>query len=173
VANDSNRDDYTQFSHAKLRRLRADILLDSVSSVTETTSSFGNYPVGLRADELFEGGSRANNYFLKTFGLANRDSVHSSETRTEPTLAQALHLINGDTIEGKLTRSTVATNLLKQNQPPDSIIKALYVRALSRKPTDTELKALLPSVATKPADRQGYDDIFWALLNSSEFAFNH
>jgi len=173
VANDSNRDDYTQFSHAKLRRLRADILLDSISSVTETTSSFGNYPAGLRADELFEGGARANNYFLKTFGLANRDSVHSSETRSEPTLAQALHLINGDTVEGKVAQSQVVTNLLKQNQPPESIINELYIRVLSRKPTDAEIKALLLSVAAKPADRQGYDDIFWALLNSSEFAFNH
>jgi len=173
VANDSNRDDYTQFSHAKLRRLRADILLDSISSVTETTSSFGNYPAGLRADELFEGGARANNYFLKTFGLANRDSVHSSETRSEPTLAQALHLINGDTVEGKVAQSPVVTNLLKQNQPPESIINELYIRVLSRKPTDAEIKALLLSVAAKPADRQGYDDIFWALLNSSEFAFNH
>jgi hypothetical protein len=173
VANDSNHDDTMQFSHAYFRRLRADVLLDSVSAATQTGSSFGNYPAGFRAVELFEGGVRANNYFEKTFGLSNRDSVHSSGTRFEPTLAQALHLINGDTIQGKLGRSAVVPELLKQKPPPESVIRTLYIRALSRKPSNAELKKLLPLVQSKPGDRSGYDDIFWALLNSSEFEFNH
>jgi hypothetical protein len=134
---------------------------------------FNNYPAGFRAVELFEGGARGNNYFLKTFGLANRDAVNASETHLEPTLAQALHLINGDTIEGKVARSQVVANLLKEKQSPETIIDDLYVRVLSRKPSKEETKKLLPLVAEKPVDRQGYDDIFWALLNSSEFEFNH
>jgi hypothetical protein len=173
VTNASNRDDDRQFSHAPLRRLRADVLLDSISSVTEMPSSFGNYPNGFKAIELFEGGARANNYFLKTFGMTNRDSVHASETHMEPTLAQALHLINGDTIAGKIAKSPVVPDLLKRKQPPNAIIENLYIRALGRKPSNAEMKKLLPLVLSKPADRQGYDDIFWALLNSSEFDFNH
>jgi hypothetical protein len=173
LTNSSNRDDDRQFSHAHLRRLRADVLLDSISSVTQTPSTFGNYPNGLKAIELFEGGARANNYFVKTFGMTNRDSVHTAETRLEPTLAQALHLINGDTIEGKIARSAVVTDLLKAKVPPASIIENLYIRALSRQPSKAELKKLLPLVIDKPGNRQAYDDIFWALLNSSEFEFNH
>ena len=173
VANASNRDDDTQFSHARLRRLRADLLLDAISSVTDSASAFNNYPAGFRAVELFEGGARTNNYFLKTFGLANRDAVNASQTHLEPTLAQALHLINGDTIEGKVARSQVVANLLKEKQSPDTIIVELYIRVLSRKPSEAEMKRLLSLVAEKPLDRQGYDDIFWALLNSSEFEFNH
>ena len=57
--------------------------------------------------QLYEGNRRSNNYFLKTFGISSRDSVNVSETRLEPTLAQTLHLINGDTLEGKINRSTV------------------------------------------------------------------
>ena len=171
--NPSNRDDVTQFSHARLRRLRADVLLDAVSSVTDTNSSFNNYPTGLRSLDLFEGGARANNYFLKTFGLAYRDSVSAAETHSEPTLAQALHLENGDTVDGKIARSTVVSKLLKEKEPPEKIVDELYLRVLGRMPSAEERKKLLPLIAAKPGDRQGYDDIFWALLNSSEFEFNH
>ena len=173
VTNETNRDDDQQFSHAHLRRLRADVLLDAISQVTETPSQFNETPRGLRAAQLFEGLNRSNNYFLKTFGLCPRDSVNVSETRLEPTLAQALHLLNGDTVEGKLGRSTVVANDLKAGKKPDAILEDLYVRALARKPSEAEKKKLLPLLAADPKDRKPYDDVLWALLNSTEFSFNH
>ena len=171
--NQSNRDDDAFFSHAKLRRLRADVMLDSLASATGVNTAFGSYPTGFRALQLYEGNRRTGNYFLKTFGISTRDSVNASETRLEPTLAQALHLINGDTIEAKLNRSTVVTDLLAQKKTPDVILDDLYIRALARKPTDAERKRMDSLVASNATDRKAYDDIFWALLNSSEFAFNH
>jgi hypothetical protein len=174
MPNPTNRDDDSQFSHGRLRRLRADTLLDSIDEVTETTTTFGgNYPRGMRAIELYEGIRRNGNYFLKTFGLAARDSVNASETRLEPTLAQALHLINGDTIEGKLGRSPVVPHMLKAHAKPVEIVDALYVRALARSPSAAETQKMLALTAGHEADRKVYDDIFWALLNSTEFAFNH
>ena len=173
VPNATNRDDATQFSHAGLRRLRADVLLDTIDEVTATTTYFGNYPAGLRAIQLYEGARRSGNYFLNTFGLAARDSVNASETRLEPTLAQALHLINGDTVEGKLARSPVVPQLLKEKAPPDKIIETLYIRSLSRKPSPEERKKMETLIAGHANERKPYDDIFWALLNSTEFEFNH
>ncbi len=173
VPNDTNRDDDQQFSHQHLRRLRADVLLDSIAEVTAVPSSFNETPNGYRAVQLFEGVNRSNNYFLKTFGLCSRESVNASETRSEPTLAQALHLVNGDTVESKLNRSTVVAKLLDGKKKPDDILDDLFIRAYSRKPSEPERKKLLPLVASHPNDRQPYDDIFWALLNSTEFAFNH
>ena len=171
--NATNRDDDSQFSNARLRRLRADVMLDSISEVTATPSNFNGSPGGLRAMQLFEGGYRANNYFLKTFGLCSRESINVSETRLEPTLAQALHLLNGDTVEGKLARSTVIADMLKDGRKPEEILDAIFVRALSRQASEPERKRLLPLVAANPADRKAYDDILWAVLNSTEFAFNH
>lgn len=172
--NATNRDDDSQFSHARLRRLRADVLLDAIDEATDTTTTFGgDYPRGMRAIELYEGIRRNGNYFLKTFGLAARDSVNVSETRLEPTLAQALHLINGDTIEGKLGRSTVISKMLKEHEKPVEIIDALYLRSLGRTPSTMERQKLLALTTGHEADRKVYDDIFWALLNSTEFAFNH
>ncbi len=170
--NDTNRDDETQFSHARLRRLRADVLLDSIAQVTDTPSTFNETPRGLRAAQLFEGLNRSNNYFLKTFGLCPRDSVNASETRLEPTLAQALHLVNGDTVEGKLARSAVVAEMVKAGRRPDEIVDELFVRTLSRRPSESERKKI-QALVTDPKDRKAYDDILWALLNSTEFAFNH
>lgn len=173
VPNATNKDDETQFSHAHLRRLRADVLLDAIDAATGTKSTFGNYPAGLRAIQLYEGFRRTGNYFLKTFGAAARDSVNASETRLEPTLAQTLHLVNGDTLENKLERSTVVTDLLKAKKAPGEILDVLYLRALGRKPSVNERKKMEALLAGKETDRKTYNDIFWALLNSTEFAFNH
>jgi hypothetical protein len=52
-------------------------------------------------------------------------------------------------------------------------VDELFIRALVRKPSEPEKKKLLPLVAASPGDRKAYDDIFWALLNSTEFEFNH
>ncbi len=173
VPNETNRDDDQQFSHAHLRHLRADVLLDSISEATGAPTQFNQTPSGFRAVELYEGNHTANNGFLKTFGLCSRDSVNASETHLEPTLAQALHLLNGDTLEGKLARSTVIAKMLEQHKKPDEILDALFVRAFSRHASEAERKKLLPLVASTPEDRKAYDDIFWALLNSTEFSFNH
>lgn len=171
--NSTNRDDDSQFSHARLRRLRADVMLDSISAVTATPSSFSGHPAGLRAMQLFDGGYRANHYFLKTFGLCSRESVNVSETRLEPTLAQVLHLLNGDTVEGKLARSTVIADMLKDGRKPDEILDAIFIRALSRRASQPERQRLLALVASNPKDRKAYEDILWAVLSSTEFAFNH
>ena len=55
-------------------------------------------------------------------------------------MAQTLHLINGDTVEGKIARSPVVANLLKQRAAPEAIIDELYIRALSRMPSVAERK---------------------------------
>lgn len=172
VPNDSNRDDASQFSHQRLRRLRADVMLDALAEVTGTPSDFSAMPRGMRAVELYEGGFRAS-YFLKTFGSAPRDSVNTSEERFEPTLAQALHMINGSTIDQKLARSTVVAAMLQSGRKPSDIIDDLFIRALARKPSETEMKKMMELLGGKPAEKQGYDDVLWALVNSTEFEFNH
>jgi len=173
MPNATNRDDDSQFSHARLRRLRADVLLDSIAEVTATPTQFNQMPGGLRSVQLYQGNHLSGNYFLKTFGLCSRDSVNASETRLEPTLAQALHLVNGDTVEGKVERSQIITRMIEAGRKPDEIVDTLFIRALARKPSEPERKKLVALVAANPKDRKGYEDVLWALLNSSEFEFNH
>jgi hypothetical protein len=94
----------------------------------------------------------------------------------EPNLSQALHLLNGDTTQRRIQQGKVVENLLHQKKSPVEIIDALYLTTLSRHATDQEREKLLAAVdAQKGAalTRETLEDIFWALLNSREFIFNH
>jgi hypothetical protein len=94
----------------------------------------------------------------------------------EPNLSQALHLLNGDTTQQRIRQGKVVENLISEKKPPAEIIRHLYLTVLSRPPTDMESEKLLAAVAEKPepaAVREVLEDVFWALLNSKEFIFNH
>ena len=173
LGNATNKSDDLQFSHAAVRRLRADVMLDAISQVTGVKTTFNNFPTGYRASQVFDGGAHYGHYFLKTFGLASRETVNAADTRMEPTLSQALHLINGNTIDEKVVKGTVISGMLKANKSPAEILDELYIRALTRLPTVIEKKKLLAMTEADPKDRKVYEDIFWGLLNSTEFAFNH
>ena len=55
----------------------------------------------------------------------------------------------------------------------DEKIETLYLAALTRKPRDKELKRLSTFVKKHENPSQALADIYWSLLNSSEFLFNH
>ncbi|MFZ4732581.1 MAG: DUF1549 domain-containing protein [Pirellulales bacterium] len=169
--NETNATDERNFSHALLRRVRAEVLLDMVSAVTDTKNKFGGLPLGARAVQIADGNT--STYFLTTFGRATRGSVCSCEVKMEPNLSQALHLLNGDTVQGKIQAGGLVKRLLDAGQTPEQIIEEFYIRALTRRPTDKEKADLLALVAADPAPQQALEDGFWAVLNSREFVFNH
>lgn len=169
--NASNRGDETNFSHQSMRRLRAEVLLDCISSVTETTDKFRGLPRGARALQIADG--TTSTYFLKTFGRASRETVCSCEVKMEPNLSQALHLLNGDTVHQKIRQGGVIPRLLKSLEDPAKVIEELYLRCLSRPPTPAETARLTSELGKVPDPRPVLEDIFWALLNSREFLFNH
>ena len=172
--NETNAADTRNFSHAMIRRVRAEVLLDCISQVTATPNKFKGLPLGARAVQIADGNT--SNYFLTTFGRATRATVCSCEVKMEPNLSQALHLLNGDTTQQRIRQGKVVENLISEKKPPAEIIRHLYLTVLSRPPTDMELEKLLAAVAEKPepaAVREVLEDVFWALLNSKEFIFNH
>lgn len=176
--NESNRLDTRQFSHARLKRLRADVLIDAVVSVTGVPRGFSGFPEGTRAIDVYPrqagdtGGPQYGDVFFETFGRSGRASVCACETKGEPTLSQALHLSVGNTIEPRLG-SPVKT-LIGSGKPPAETIETLFILTLSRKPTSQEVTALQDLIADDAKGREAaYQDIFWGLLNSTEFAFNH
>jgi hypothetical protein len=147
------------------------VLLDCISQVPGTQDKFPGLPRGARAVDISDGNS--STYFLTTFGRATRTTVSSCEVKINPNLSQALHLLNGDTLQTKIEQGGVVKKLLQQGEKPDQVIENLYFRCLGRKPTEKEaaqLKAFFTPDA-KPA--QVLNDIFWSLLNAKEFVFNH
>lgn len=169
--NESNVSDEWNFAHAQVRRIKAENLLDSISAVTETKDKFQGLPVGARAVQIADGIS--STYFLTTFGRATRETVCSCEVKMEPTLSQALHLINGDTVNAKIQQGGLVPRLIATKKFPEERLMELYVRCLGRKPTREELDKLLPTMGEGANQARALDDIFWALLNSREFLFNH
>ena len=169
--NDTNASDETNFSRATLRRVRAEILLDVISQITETRDKFRGLPLGARAVQIADGNT--STYFLNTFGRAKRETVCSCEVKMEPNLSQALHLINGDTVQRKITQGAVIKNLIEAEKSDDEILTEMYLRCFSRAPTVAETTALKVTIEENENRQQALEDIFWALLNSREFVFNH
>ena len=169
--NETNASDETNFSRSSLRRVRAEILLDVITQITETRDKFRGLPLGARAVQIADGNT--STYFLNTFGRAKRETVCSCEVKMEPNLSQALHLINGDTVGNKIKQGGVIKKLIDAQKSDDEILDEMYLRCLARTPTETESTALKATIVENENRQQALEDIFWALLNSREFVFNH
>jgi hypothetical protein len=175
--NETNAEDERNFSKASLRRIRAEVLLDVVTAATGTQNKFKGLPLGARAVQIADGNTTT--YFLTTFGRATRATACSCEVKMEPNLSQALHLLNGDTIQQKIRQGGVVKEMLDKGMPPEQVIEELYLRTLTRKPTAQEVQRLMEIINADPASqkpaglRETLEDGFWAILNSREFVFNH
>jgi hypothetical protein len=170
--NPTNEEDERNFSHSYIRRQRAEVMLDTLSQVTETPNKFQGLPIGARAVQIADG--NVSNYFLKTFGRAERATVCSCEVKMSPSLSQALHLLNGDVTHVRIGQGGVVKKMIDAKKTPQEIISSLYIRCFSRKPSDGEIAPVMEALQKEPNDQQGVlEDVFWALLNSKEFMFNH
>ncbi len=171
-SNPTNELDERNFARQQLRRIKAESMLDVLSQVTTTKDKFPRLPIGSRAVQIADGAT--STYFLTTFGRATRETACSCEVKMEPTLSQALHLLNGEATNQKIQQGNLVAVWLKEGLTPPQIVEKIYIRCLSRKPSAEEMAALTPLF---PADaknnKQALDDIYWALLNSREFVFNH
>lgn len=174
----SGRNDQRQFSHARLRRLRADVLLDAIVAVTGVPRSFPNAPAGTKAICYINRNhyySATGDYVLDTFGQSARETVCACDTKTDPSLSQVMHLLVGDTV-GPRVQTAAANGVLKkiieENSTPQSVIEAIFIRVLARRPTPSELQTLLQLLPEGNPDAV-YADIFAGLLDSTEFLFNH
>ena len=169
--NESNQSDERNFASQTLRRIKAESMLDIISQITSTQDKFPQLPVGARAVQIADGAT--STYFLSTFGRATRETACACEVKMEPTLSQALHLLNGETSNQKIQQGGIIAALQNEKQTPEQIIEKLYIRCLSRKPLPEEMTALSPLLAEGNDVKRSLEDIFWALLNSREFMFNH
>jgi len=171
-ANDLNAADTIYFSHAYAKLLPAEVLLDAISTVTGTTTPFDGLPKGTRATQIPDG--KMENPFLKTFGRPARELACECERESDSNLSQALQLIGGATVNGKLRDDAGRmARLAKSDLPPDAIARELYLVALARDPNPTETAAAVKHLAAAPDRRQAVEDLGWVLINSKEFLFRH
>jgi Protein of unknown function (DUF1553) len=179
-AEDTNKDDQTNFSRMMPRPLDAEVLLDAISHVTEVPEVFripsgGSSPPGTRAIHLKEPDMYPSQ-FLDVHGRPTRQMV--PERNSKPSLRQALHHLAGQTYTEKLSSKGGRIDRLFTNGASDrQIIEEFYLAGLSRVPSKEEmstLEATMRSYSNNPElRRQAMEDLLWGLLNSQEFITNH
>ena len=169
ATNESNMLDEQNFSHAAHKALPAEVLLDAICQVTGVGEKFVGWPTGFRAIQVWD--NRMPSYFFKIFGRPTRVSVCECERSNEPSIAQALHLMNSPEIIGKIqSPDGHARQLAQSAMTPPEIINELYLAALSRPPQPGEAALMLEAFASAGENRRAaIEDILWALLNSKEF----
>ena len=182
-ANATNAGDEVYYSRYIVRRLPAEVVLDAVSQVARVPTRFSGYPEGTHAIQLPD--TQVNSFFLTVFGRPPRVNVDAAEREHAPTIKQALHVINGDTLNNMLRDEEGAIEMfLKLGLSNPKILDHLYLSALSRYPTKQEKEALVrvldeaeQATRADPLERdprrKPLEDLMWAMLTGKEFLFNH
>jgi hypothetical protein len=125
----------------------------------------------MRAIQLPEPG--VSSYFLTLFGRSDRVTACACERSGDVTLPQLLHLNNGEEINKKLRDNDGRlVQLLKKCKENSELTEAVFEATLNRPPSEKEKAAVEKALAADKRD-EVYRDLFWAVLNSKEFAFNH
>jgi WD40 repeat protein len=171
--NESNLADTRNFSRAYRRRLPAEVLLDAVNDATGVRDNFAGMPIGSRATQAWS--YKIESQFMDAFSRPNPSSDPPCERDRHMSVVQSLHLMNSKALQAKLSNKTGrAFRLAASTRSPDEIVTELYFATLSRPPSSEEQTLATAAFNAKDANRQtATEDVFWALLNSAEFVFNH
>jgi hypothetical protein len=147
-----------KFSHFYIRQMQAEELYESLLAATRAAEGDPDEQAAKKAMWLSQ--------FTVTFGNDEGDEA----TTFDGTIPQVLMLMNGDLTKTALT-STFMQQLAAGGGTLKDKVDYLYMATLSRKPTSRELGLALASKGASAGDV--LQDVFWALLNSNEFIFNH
>lgn len=166
---DSNFNDDQAFSHYLVRRLPAEVMLDAICQVTGVPESYPGHPPGARAIELWD--NQLPSYFLDTFGRSLRESPCECGSSGEPTMAQALHLLNAPEIEAKIQDDNGLVSALSESDyDVNELIEHVALATVNRLPTAREKKTGT-LLLQNPSRRQGLEDFLWVMMNSYDFLF--
>jgi len=175
LPNPTNAGDNRNFSHARVRRLLAEVVVDTLDAALGGTGDFGpDGQPGTRAIEIAP--SRVRDARLArlfaVFGRPARVTLCDCERPREPALPQTLFLMTDEKLlkqirEGRLKR------LLAAGKSDNEVVAELFLATLSRFPDSVEKRAALEQVKARSDRGAGFVDVVWALINTREFILNH
>jgi hypothetical protein len=171
LPNERNAADQRSFSRHYRQRLRAEVLFDTVAQITGFEPEFDAMPPGSRAKELWT--ARIPSLFLDAFSRQDPNQDPPCERNVEPTIVQALHLMNSERLMQQVTADGGrAAQLAATERPPEAIIEELYLSVFGRFPQGDEIEAATGYfTAEGTSRREAVEDLMWALVNTAEFVF--
>lgn len=176
--NPSNALDDRFFSRSHARPLSAQVMLDIINNATGIDERFvghgspaGNGDFGVARFVQFPVPYPRNN-FLQVFGASRRTVLADVCPKLEPSISQALHLMNSGYVNGKIGGGKFVRDMMAPELTERAIIEASYLRTFCRLPTEAEVKLAL-DLRRKSTDRRMWvEDLLWGLITSREFLFN-
>jgi hypothetical protein len=169
--NDKNVADHRNFSRHYRTRLRAEVLLDTVSTATGVREDFEAMPIGSRAKELWT--ARIDSLFLDAFGRQDPNQDPPCERTLDTTIVQSLHLMNSNTLARKVASDQSRGHELAQSdKTPAQIVEELYLSLYARRPATDELNDAVSLFNESDTNRRRViEDLMWAIINTPEFVF--
>ena len=175
-----NASDERGFSHYRLRRMDAEVLIDAICQITGTHEKYSSaipepftfIPQNQRSIMLADGSIKSS--FLEMFGRPGRDTSYISDRNNDVSVFQSLHMLNSSHIQNKIMQGPRLKKLFKSKIDLKKKIDELYLSILSRYPTDEERQIVVEY--RKTSKMKPYDvayDLAWSLINSKEFMLQH
>jgi hypothetical protein len=156
------------FARAAVRGLSAEQLWDSVSAATGYRAA-----PSARTPGAFGYGSNSP----RAEFLAKFNNPHDQRTEVQTSILQALYLMNGKLMAGATSlegsKNLAAIAGAGPSVPTARRVEELFLLTLSRKPRPEEAERLIQYIEGGEDRKQALADVFWALLNSTEFLLNH
>jgi len=155
-----------KFSHFYLRQMRAEELYESLLIATQAEQTRGSY----------EEQEAAKSQWLQQFVSAFGTDEGGETTTFNGTIPQVLMMFNGDLIKRATSteKGSLLWNVNNSKMKPREKIDYLFLAGLARKPNSKELQlANLLLSARKGDTAAALQDIWWVVLNSNQFIFNH
>ena len=153
------------------RRITAEQFADAVSQsffplYTDSALVKKMLPADIKNDIPFARASLVkNDPFLTALGRPNRENVSTSRI-SQANLLQALELTNGNKFNLSLRKG--AEIWAQKYQTGESLVKALYLKALGREPSLKEMTLAVKYIGKKPSV-EGIQDLVWAVTLLPEF----
>ncbi|MFM8271904.1 MAG: DUF1549 and DUF1553 domain-containing protein [Gemmata sp.] len=178
VPNESNKFDKNNFSHAYVRPLMAEQVVDVLNAALGVEETFAGADADFAGLKIVEvGSSRLNStvsYALRIFGRPPRTTACDCERAMEPALPQTLFRMTDATVIAKFTNANGRTlKLAKSKMTDEEMAEECFLTTLSRLPTVKEKADALEHLKTAKTRTEGVTDLLWALVNTREFILNH
>ena len=174
--NKSNKNDDIYYSHAYIKPLTAEQFFHSMLQATDFGRALareghihGHDPIWLK--------DRKREYLNRYIFLLDNGEMEQIEA-FNGTIPKALMMINGEVVTDSINhkeRGSALSHILRTTRYPAQRVEQIYLKTLSRPPTTSE-KAYFQRYLKQSLYRNkthAYEDLYWALLNSAEFALNH